>query len=283
MCADHSNNPAVPKNLLNYTDSEMRMNNSYCKAYSGRMLRHNAVLKQARHTVAMIDVRSPIIELIFQEVHQKLHCGLGPQSYINGINLAGFCATGLRAYVQEKIDGCTSCTEAQMILKGVLDLMPNMKQFYGPDDFIANTIHQNPIKIVSLDEAGPFYLLNSQGEHDKTYILVCVELLTYKCQLIPLPRLGTLSFIRALEILQSLRGQMTTIILDDASFHNPLRQSDNADKDEFRKSALQGLLDNGHHSELHKSGIDIVITSLKRHKHVGRAEHIIKKIKFLLA
>ena len=76
---------------------------------------------------------------------------------------------------------------------------------------------------------------------------------------------------------------MTTIILDDASFHNPLRQSDDADQDEFRKSALQGLLDNKHYSELHKSGIDIVIASSKRHERVGRAEHIIKKIKFLLA
>ena len=75
---------------------------------------------------------------------------------------------------------------------------------------------------------------------------------------------------------------MTTIILDDASFQNPLRQSNDEAQDEFRKSALQGLLDKGHHPELHKSGIDIVITSSKRHERVGRAEHIIKKIKFLL-
>ena len=91
------------------------------------------------------------------------------------------------------------------------------------------------MKVVSIDEAGPFYLLNSQGEHDKTYIMVCVELLTYKYHLIPLPRLDTLSFIRGLEILQSLRGRMTTIILDDASFHNPLRQTDNEDDDRFPK------------------------------------------------
>ena len=70
----------------------------------------------------------------------------------------------------------------------------------------------------------------------------------------------------ALEILQLLRGHMTTTILDDASFHNPLRQSDDVDQDEFRKSALQGLLDNKHYSELHKSGIDIVIASSKRHE-----------------
>ena len=75
---------------------------------------------------------------------------------------------------------------------------------------------------------------------------------------------------------------MTTIILDDASFHNPLRQTDNEADDKFQKSALQGLLDRGHHPELHKSGINIVIASSKRHERIGRAEHIIKKIKFLL-
>ena len=31
--------------MTNYTDSEVRINDAYCKAYSGRMLRHNAVLK----------------------------------------------------------------------------------------------------------------------------------------------------------------------------------------------------------------------------------------------
>ena len=76
---------------------------------------------------------------------------------------------------------------------------------------------------------------------------------------------------------------MTKIILDDASFHNPLRQSEDISQDTFRKSALQGLLDKGHHSELHKSGIDIVIASSKQHERVGRAEQIIKEIKFLLA
>ena len=80
ICADHTTTPAVPKNMTNYTDSEMRINNAFYKAYSGRMLRHNAVIKPARHSVAWINVKSPIMELIFEEVHQKMHCGLGPQS-----------------------------------------------------------------------------------------------------------------------------------------------------------------------------------------------------------
>ena len=71
------------------------------------------------------------------------------------------------------------------------------------------------MKIVSIDEAGPFYLDGGNGGHDKTYILVCVELLTYKCHHVPLFRLDTLYFVRALEMLLALRGQMTTIILDD--------------------------------------------------------------------
>ena len=124
------------------------------------------------------------------------------------------------------------------------------------------------MRIVSIDEVEPFYLIGDQGDHDKTYILVCVELLTYKCHLFPLPRLDKLHFVRALEILQSLRGQMTTILLDDATFHNPLRQSEYISQDTFRKSALQGLLDKGHHSKLHKSGINIVITSSKWHERV---------------
>ena len=84
-------------------------------------------------------------------------------------------------------------------------------------------------------------------------------------------------------MLQALHGQLTTIVLDDATFHNPLSQTDDIDQDTYRKSALQGLIDRGHTATLHKSGIDIVIASLKWPERVGRSEHIIKKIKFILA
>ena len=83
VCADHNSTPAVPRNMTNFTNSEMRINHAFCKAYSGRLLRHNAVVKPACHSIAWVDVRSPIIELIFDEVHCKMHSGLGPQSYIN--------------------------------------------------------------------------------------------------------------------------------------------------------------------------------------------------------
>ena len=38
ICADHTSTPAVPRNMTNYTDSEMRINGVFCKPYSGRLL-----------------------------------------------------------------------------------------------------------------------------------------------------------------------------------------------------------------------------------------------------
>merc|ERR1712240_358938 len=140
----------------------MRINQALSKAYSGRLLRCNAILKPARHSIAWVNVRLPIMELIFNQVHHKMHCGLGLQSYINGINLARFCATGITEYVQDQINACPTCTTAKMIIKGMSTLTQNMKQFYGPDNFIANTTHPNPMKIVSIDEVGPFYLDDGQ-------------------------------------------------------------------------------------------------------------------------
>ena len=47
-------------------------------------------------------------------------------------------------------------------------LTQSMKQFYGPYDFMANTTHLNPLKIVFIDVAGPFYLNDGQEEHEKS-------------------------------------------------------------------------------------------------------------------
>ena len=78
MCADHNSTPSIPRNLTNYTDSEMRMNGAFCKVYSRRLLRHNAVIKPARHSIAWVKVNSPIMGLLLEEVHQKCTVDLDP-------------------------------------------------------------------------------------------------------------------------------------------------------------------------------------------------------------
>ena len=40
-----------------------------------------------------------------------------------------------------------------MILKDASQLVNDMKKLYGPNEFIANTLHPNPMKVVSVDEA----------------------------------------------------------------------------------------------------------------------------------
>ena len=58
LCANHNSTPAVPRNMTNYTRSELRIN----QAYSGRLLRFNEVLKPAQHSIAWVKVRSPVME-----------------------------------------------------------------------------------------------------------------------------------------------------------------------------------------------------------------------------
>ena len=94
-----------------------------------------------------------------------------------------------------------------------------MKILYGPDDYLGQAAGRNPMEIIAADEAGPFYIQDGKGGYKSTYILACVEFITYKIYLIPLPKVDTIHFVRALEILQSLRGKISTLILDDDTSH----------------------------------------------------------------
>ena len=267
-----------------YTTSQFRLNNAICRAYSGRFIRYQATLIPSRHAVAWIEVSSPLMEIISEEVHKKLSCGLGPQAYINGIHVAGFCATGLYEFIKDQIGACSSCTTTKMIMKGDSTLKKALKTLYGPDDLLGAAASTDPMSIVSCDEIGPFYIQDRNGAFTTTYILACVELLSYKVHLIPLPKLDTIHFVRALEILQSMRGKFTTLILDDHTVHRPLNKTEqSAEHIQKQQSILAGVSEEGNITLLANAGIQIVIASPDRHEKVGRAEFIVKKVKFFLA
>ena len=97
----------IPRNMINYTRNKLRINLVFCRTYTGRLLRFNVVLKTSP---------APAMELIFDEFHKKLHCRLGPQQYINGINLASFCAIAIYEFDQEQIDSCATRMEANINL-----------------------------------------------------------------------------------------------------------------------------------------------------------------------
>ena len=131
------------------------------------------------------------MELISAEVHKKLSCGLGPQSYINGIHIAGFCTTGLLRYIQDQIGACEGCAQVKMLLKGDSSIAQAVKNLSGPDDYLGQAVGKNPLEIIAADECGPFYIQDGKGGYKSTYILACVELITYKVYLVPLPRVDT--------------------------------------------------------------------------------------------
>ena len=178
-------------------------------------------------------------------MHQKLSCGLGPQSYISGIHVAGFCATGLVDFIKDQIGACETCAQTKMLMKGDSTIAQTMKKLYGPDDFLGLAASTNPLSILSCDEAGPFYIQDQSGGYKTTHILACVEIITYKVHLIPLPKLDTLHFLRALEILQSVRGRFSTLIMDDHTSHRPLTQAQQEEL-QTRASMLEKVLDKGH-------------------------------------
>merc|ERR1712215_160028 len=113
-----------------------------------------------------------------------------------------------------------------VVLKGDSTLKKTLKTLYGPDDLLGTAASTDPMSIVTCDEIGPFYIQDGNGAFKTTYILACVELLSYKVHLIPLPKLDTIHFVRALEIPASIRGKFTTLILDDHTIHRPLNQSE---------------------------------------------------------
>merc|ERR1712177_39932 len=169
-------------------------------------------------------------------------------------------------------------------MKGDSTLKKALKTLYGPDDLLGTAASTDPMSIVTCDEIGPLYIQDGNGAFKTTYILACVELLSYKVHLIPLPKLDTIHFVRALEILQSMRGKFTTLILDDHTIHRPLSQTEqSAEHIQKQQSILAGISEEGNTTLLANAGIQIVIASPNRHEKVGRAEFIVKKVKFFLA
>ena len=89
--------------------------------------------------------------------------------------------------------------------------------------------------------------------------------------------MSTCSIIQGLETLQQLRGALLNIVLDAHKSHLGLLN----DRDQDRWSVLHRLLQ-GNTKLLGSAGIKLTIAAAKRHEKVGRAEHMISKVKRIL-
>ena len=104
-----------------------------------------------------------------------------------------------------------------MIIAGTSSLAKQQMKEQGPDDFMNNIQDRDVFQCIILDEAGPFFL-QSGPIIEKVYIMVAVELVTNRSHLIPIKDTLAKSLIRALETLQRLRGQLSTIIIHETNY-----------------------------------------------------------------
>ena len=90
--------------------------------------------------------------------------------------------------------------------------------FKSPDHFVFNTLSDDPLKCIQIDETGPLRISNASGT-TKIYVLVAVEVVTRQVHLISMKDQMTASFIQSLEILQNLWGKLSKVIVDLHSSH----------------------------------------------------------------
>ena len=99
-------------NIDKYTEGIITAGSLKCKVISGRQVRFNNIVQPIRHRFFWVKNNSPLVYLAIRESHKKLGCGLGLQSYIQGVHLIGISAPGLSKVVdtfRKSCSGCTTC------------------------------------------------------------------------------------------------------------------------------------------------------------------------------
>ena len=142
--------------------------------------------------------------LAIDKAHRRLYCGLGPDAYANSVHLAGFSGVGLISKVKEVLDNCNTCSLSKMVMTKKSPISKLLLSERGPDDFIKNCLTEDVMQYVVLDEAGPFFLTSQSQKLEQVYLLITVELVTYRAHLIPMQDISAKGLIRALEQLHAI-------------------------------------------------------------------------------
>ena len=117
----------------------------------------------------------------------------------------------------------------------------------------------------------------AKNKYLSAYILIGVELVTYRTHLVVINSMNAVDVIKGLEILQNLRGSLINIILDHHSSHVALLREGTKD----RRTRLIKILQGNTHL-LGAAGIRLTVAAGKRHQKVGRCEHMVLQVKKLL-
>ena len=121
-----------------------------------------------------------------------------------------------------------------------------------------------------------FYSNPDDRARDKyltAHLLVVIELVTSRANIIPINDIKILSIVQGLEILQNTRGRLLNLVFDAHKSHVALtRQTENDSCTELFR------LIQGNSALLGATGISLTIGSSKRHEKVSAAERIVSNI-----
>ena len=146
------------------------------------------------------------------------------------------------------------------------------------------SLSDQPLSVIQIDETGPIYL-GKDGYFVKVWILLAVEIVTRLVYLVPLKSQRTVDLITALDILQTRRGRLSRIVVDQLTGHVALKPKYNKNIKPTVKNVsptLKETINSGLGHLITNLGFQITIAEWQRYSKVGLAESAVYSVKKLL-
>ena len=140
------------------------------------------------------------------ESHRKIGFGLGCDAYNKNMMIMGVSAPNLPMLVQNYIKGCNGCLQYNLFFSAKSPFSKAIKEQAGPDDSLDACLNHNPLNFLVLDETGPLFYANPDNRSEDRYLtahlLIGIELVTSRVNIVVINDMTILSVVQGLEILQ---------------------------------------------------------------------------------
>ena len=201
------------------------------------------------------------------DIHKHVGCGLGTDAYIKNMIVMGMSAQNLPALVQSYTKACQGCLQYNLFFSAKTPFVRAIKEQTGPNDSLYACLNKHPLSFLILDETGPLFYANPDDKAwDKyltAHLLIGIELVTSRVNIVPINDMTILSIVQGLEILQDTRGHLLNLIFDAHKSHIALTRQDETDSRVELFKLIQGNA-----TLLGATGINLTIGSAKRHEKV---------------
>jgi hypothetical protein len=240
------------------------------------------------YVLRLLKKDSHLVKLIIRDLHQNEGHNVGPVSLTSSAIRSGFLWTGIEDSFRRDNEGCAHCS----LKKAAFRKMIRHQAIFGPDSTVKHITSDEILSMVVIDQTGPFGIRTGSG---KFHILMCVELVTRRCHLIPIRSMSVHSIIMGLQILCARRGGWKTLVADEATAHRALATESTmkAKKNDISESLIEkedaeasadlvGYLKKKNvQRAAAKLGMRFKISSAKSHHNVGLAEDISRRFKLI--